>query len=152
MADGAGAATQQAPEIPEVQAHRDVPGRFEQLLEFAPDAIVGVGTDGNIVLVNSQTEALFGYPREELLGQPVETLVRSVRGVHPGAPRGVHRRSPNASDGRRLELFGLRKDGTEFSAEIGLSSIEDEEGTLSISAIRDVAPCGGRSRPPGAGG
>src|SRR5918999_4450076 len=114
--------------------------RFEQLLEFAPDAIVGVRDDGRIVLANAQTEALFGYARGELLDQPIELLVpERFRAVHP-AHRSDYFADPRTRPmGAELELFGHRKDGSEFPAEISLSSIATEEGTLAIAAIRDIS-------------
>ena len=112
---------------------------FEQLLEAAPDAIVGVDDKGKIVLVNSQTEALFGYVRADLLGKGVETLVpERFRELHPSHRDGYFAEPRTRSMGADLELYGLRRDGTEFPAEISLSSIETENGRLATAAIRDV--------------
>ncbi len=112
---------------------------FEQLLEAAPDAIVGVGVDGKIVLVNGQVEALFGYRREELLGEGVEILVpERFRGSHPANRRGYFTEPRTRSMGAGLDLYGRRRDGSEFPAEISLSSIETEDGRLATAAIRDV--------------
>src|SRR5678816_4179895 len=92
---------------------------FKGLLESAPDAIVIVGKDGRIVLVNTQTEKLFGYSRSELLGERVDMLVpdrfRNLHSEHRHAYFG----SPRARGmGSGLELFGRRKDGSEFAVEI----------------------------------
>ncbi len=118
----------------------DAEQRFRALLESAPDAMVIVDGAGTIKLVNAQTEALFGYPREELLGCPVEILVPGrLRGDHP-----VHRRGYGANQqvrpmGAGLELSGLRRDGSEFPVEISLSPLETSDGLLVSAAVRDVS-------------
>jgi len=114
-------------------------GGFDQFVEFAPDAIVGVGAAGQIVLANAQTEALFGYARAELLGQAVEVLVpERFRGAHSGHRSGYFGDPRTRPMGAKLELFGRRRDGSEFPAEISLSSIETDDGLLAIAAIRDI--------------
>ncbi|HWA55015.1 MAG TPA: ATP-binding protein [Solirubrobacterales bacterium] len=113
---------------------------FEQLLEAAPDAMIGVDATGRMVFANSQTERLFGYPRDDLLGEAIEMLVpERFRAVHPGH-RGAYFAEPRTRPmGAGLELAGLRRNGTEFPAEISLSSIETEDGTLVTAAVRDIS-------------
>ncbi len=125
-----------------LEVNRDITARLESqmaLLELAPDAIVGIRHDGLIVLVNGQVEALFGYERTELVGQPVEVLVpESLREGHRGHRTGYFDDPRTRPMGVGLDLFGRRRDGSEFPAEISLSSIQTEQGTLAIAAIRDI--------------
>lgn len=113
--------------------------KFEGLLEAAPDGMVGVDSTGTIRFVNRQTELLFGYDRDELVGQPIETLVpESYRGVHPGHRSGYFAHPGTRAMGAGLELSGRRRDGTEFPVDIALSAIDTEDGLLVTAAVRDI--------------
>jgi PAS domain S-box-containing protein len=111
---------------------------FRDLIEAAPDGIV-ILSNGRIVHVNAQTERLFGYTRDELLGQPVEILVpERFRDVHRGHRDGYVRKPRLRLMGVGLNLTGRRKDGTEFPIEISLSPLQTANGLLVSSAIRDL--------------
>jgi PAS domain S-box-containing protein len=114
--------------------------RFRLVVEASPTAIVMVDGKGKIALVNSRTEKLFGYGRQELAGQPVEILVaESLRDTHQTL-RNKFLLQPIARPmGKGLDLSGRRKDGTEFPVEIGLAPIETEDGSCVLSSIVDIS-------------
>jgi PAS domain S-box-containing protein len=123
----------------DVTDQRRAQEQFRELVESAPDAMVLVDERGRIVLVNAQTERLFGYGRQELVGREVETLVpERFRSSHPGYRRSYFLRPETRAMGAGLDLWGLKKDGTEFPVEISLSPLSTEGGVLVSSSIRDI--------------
>lgn len=112
---------------------------FRELLEAAPDAGVIVGEDGRILLVNTQTEKIFGYTKAEMIGQTVEMLIPDrYRQEHVKNRKGFFSSPKVRAMGEGLELFGKRKDGKEFFIEISLSPLETEQGILVSASIRDI--------------
>jgi PAS domain S-box-containing protein len=123
----------------DVTEGRAAESQFKAFFEAAPDAMILISSNGAILLMNTQTERLFGYRREDLLGKPVELLIPlRFRGAHP-----IHRSMFFAEARRRPmgvghDLWGLRRDGSEFPIEISLSPIESLAGLTVGATIRDV--------------
>ncbi len=110
------------------------------ILEAIPDAVAAVNQQGVIVQVNAQMEAMFGYTRQELIGQPIEMLVpQRQRGQHHGHRDKFHAQPKLRRMGSGLELNGLRRDGAEFPVEISLSPVPTGNGLIVLSAIRDIS-------------
>jgi len=119
---------------------RVVEARFGALLDSMPDGIVMMNSAGLIVMTNNQAETLFGYTRSEMGGQAIEMLLPArLRDAHVGHRSGFFAQPRVRSMGAGLELNGVRKDGTEFAIEISLSPIVTDDGTLVMSAIRDIS-------------
>jgi PAS domain S-box-containing protein len=113
--------------------------RFRDLVESAPDAEVIVDQQGRIVLVNAQTERLFGYGREQLVGQPVEKLLPDQARDAPPPEAGRFYARPEPRQGSvNLELLGVRQDGGEFPVEVSISPLVTDEGVLVCAALRDI--------------
>jgi PAS domain S-box-containing protein len=125
--------------IQEMAERARAEAKFRNLLESAPDAMVIVGDQGKIHFVNTQTEVIFGYKREELLGRPVEILVpERFPDGRLGERTGFFAKPRAGSGGAESDLYARRKDGTEFPVEISLSPLETEEGVIVSGAIRDI--------------
>jgi PAS domain S-box-containing protein len=122
------------------EALRKSEERFRRVVEAAPNAMVMIRANGEIEMINAQAERVFGYSRSELLGQPVEILVpQRFRGHHPGLRQSFFTDPHSRPMGAGRDLYGLRKDGSEFPVEIGLNPIETDEGTMVLSSIVDIS-------------
>ena len=114
--------------------------RFRQVIEHSPNGIVMVNEAGKIELVNAQIEKWFGYPREELLGLSIEILVPKRFHANHFKYRNTFIADPSTrSMGAGRDLYGLRKDGTEFPVEIGLNPVETEQGMMVLGTILDIS-------------
>jgi len=140
MKDDVGTLADQLLRLRAELAHsRALEERSRALLETAPDAIVVVGADGRIILANSQTEKLFGYSRDELMGQPIEVLVPDRARTGHEARRDRYVAHPGVRPmGSGLDLTARRKDGSEVPVEVSLSPLRTDEGVLVSAAIRDI--------------
>ena len=113
--------------------------RFRLVVEAAPNAMVMIDRAGNIAMINTQAERLFGYSPAELVGQPVEMLVpERFRSHHPELRRTFFADPRPRPMGAGRDLYGLKKDGSEFPVEIGLNPIETDEGPMVLSVIVDI--------------
>jgi len=125
--------------IEDITARKKAEERFRVVVEAAPNAMIMLGTDGRIAFANAQTEGVFGYPRDELLGQYIEILVPERFREGHSDHRGDFFANPSARPmGAGRELFGVRKDGTEVPIEIGLNPITSSEGQFVLASIIDI--------------
>lgn len=125
--------------IRDITPRKQLEAKFRGLLESAPDSIVVVDTQGKIVIVNGQTEKLFNYPKDELIGQPIEILIPDrLKDIHVKYRNGYISHPIVRPMGAGRRLTGRKKDGTEIPVEISLSPLETEQGTLITSIVRDI--------------
>jgi PAS domain S-box-containing protein len=113
--------------------------RFRSLFEFSPDALILTDREGRITELNGQVAKFFGYDRAELLGQTIEVLVpERFRRMHPGHRKTYSETARVRQMGIGLDLYGRRKDGTEFPVDIMLGPVDTPEGRIVLSVIRDL--------------
>jgi sigma-B regulation protein RsbU (phosphoserine phosphatase) len=125
--------------VEDITERKRIEDRFRLLLESMPDAMLVAGRDGKILLVNEQAEQMFGYRREELIGRSVEMLVPpSLRESHAEQRAGYSKSPHTRLMGHGPEVRAMRKDGSEFPAEISLRPLVTEQGMQVFSAIRDI--------------
>ncbi len=126
-------------QTPGTLPHLDKSGLFERLFEFSPDAIVVADLQGKITEVNAQVENFFGYARSDLLNQSIDILVpERFRGTHPKHRRDYAAHPRVRTMGAGLELYGRRRDGSEFPVDIMLGPVEAAEGPVVLCVIRDL--------------
>jgi PAS domain S-box-containing protein len=113
--------------------------QFRLLFEAAPNGMIVTDRDGVITFVNTQIEKLFGYSRGELIGRSVEVLVPDrFQGAHPGLRAQFAKRPETRAMGQGRDLFGLRKNGTEFPVEIGLNPFRSVDRLLVVGSVIDI--------------
>lgn len=123
----------------DITERKEAEKQFRQVVESAPNGMLVVNQEGVITLVNSQLEQYFGYDRQELMGQPVEILLpERFRSQHPSQRASFYHNPQARAMGAGRELFGRRKDGSEFPLEIGLSPIRTAHGTQILASIVDI--------------
>ncbi|HSB96271.1 MAG TPA: PAS domain S-box protein, partial [Spongiibacteraceae bacterium] len=125
----------------DVSAHKEKEEeRFRKVVEYAPSAMVMTNGGGLIELVNRQAELLFQYSRDELIGQSIELLIPlRLRSHHPALRAGFLADPLTRPMGAGRDLYGLRRDGSEFAVEIGLNPIETAQGKMVLAAIVDIS-------------
>lgn len=125
--------------ITDISARKMAEEQFRLAVDASPSGMVLVDRQGRITLVNAETERLFGYARSEMIGQPVDLLLpERFRAAHPGHLQGFVAHPEARPMGGGRELFGRRKDGTEFPVEIGLNPVRSHDGMRVIAAITDI--------------
>ncbi len=114
---------------------------FQKVLDFMPDAVVVCDARGNVAATNVQTEHMLGYPASDLLGRTIETIVPArFRSAHVGHREGYMANPHVRPMGEGLDLFALRKDGTEIPVEISLGPVRTKEGMYVMATLRDATP------------
>lgn len=125
--------------VRDVTARKEAEEQFHQVVESAPNGLLMANHEGVITMINAQLERDFGYARHELIGQKIELLLpERYRAAHPGQRTGFFQNPQARTMGVGRELFGRRKNGSEFPLEIGLSPIKSAQGTQVLAAIVDI--------------
>lgn len=126
--------------ILDLRATRQAERQFRIAVESSPNGMVTIDRDGRIQMVNLELERMFGYSRDELLGQSIEHLVpQRFHSIHPIYRANYYSDPAKRPMGRGRDLYGVRKDGSEFPVEIGLNPIESVDGLLVLGSIVDIS-------------